>query len=132
MEEALTAFLLADVNVHARLGGRIMWGLSEQGLSTRPFAVLQHVGSTPTYTMASVVNYESARIQIDVYSDTYSTARLAARAVEACLSGLRNEEFLGIFCQGNQDFTDQDDSDQTPLYRVSSDYIVHYQPLLTS
>jgi hypothetical protein len=85
MEEAIIARLLADSGVAAIASTRVFPGARPQA-SALPAIVLNRVSGGPLYADDGEVGLEQGRIQIDCWADTYSGAKLLARAVTACLS----------------------------------------------
>lgn len=126
MEEQLMALLLGAAGVTAFVSDRINWGTSPQGTS-RPFAVLQRVSGQRDYHMQGSSGYVASRVQIDVYSDKYTTTKQAARAVIDALSGHKGGIFHGIFLDGERDLPAADAGEVTNLFRTSLDFMVHHK-----
>ena len=85
MEEAIIARLLADSGVAAIVGTRVFPGSRPQNAAL-PSAVLNRISGGPLYADDGEVGLEQGRIQVDCWAETYTGAKLLARAVTACLS----------------------------------------------
>ncbi len=127
MEEAFIGLLLSDAAVQAVLSNRINWLSAPQGNGVRPYAILQRASGQVDYHSQGASGYRQARIQIDSYGDTYGSAMKASRAIRSRLSGYRDARFQGIFLDSERDLPAADAGDVTRLFRVSSDYIIHYR-----
>lgn len=126
MEEALIALLLSSAGVTALVSTRIECGRSSQ--STKPpRIVLQRVSGVRDYGMRGATGYVSSRVQIDVYSDTYTATKKISRAVVSALSGYRGGIFQGIFIDGERDLPAADAGKVTTLFRTSIDIIIHHK-----
>lgn len=125
MEEALIALLLSHAPLTALLGQKIRPGRANQA-DLPPFAVVQVIDSNRSYTYAGDVGLIAARVQIDVYAETYSAAKQAARLIEARLSGHRDQFFQAIFLTDQRDLPAADAGAVTTKFRTSIDITVHY------
>ena len=85
MEEAIIVKLLGDGGVAAIVGTRVFPGSRPQA-SALPAIVLNRISGGPDYADDGEVGLEQGRIQIDCWAETYSGAKLLARAVTASLS----------------------------------------------
>jgi hypothetical protein len=126
MEEALIALLLANAGVSARLGLRIYFGRKPQSDTSNHYAVAQVISLQRDYVMAGSAGYVASRVQIDVYGQTYKETKLSARAIDAALSGYSGGIFQGVFTDTQRDLDEMDAGDVNPLFRVSTDYIIHH------
>src|SRR5690606_15433406 len=106
MEEAIIAILLADSGVAGQIGTRVYPGRAPQGVDTS-YALVRSITRLPDYTMSGASGYEERRFQIDVYAETYTKAKLTARAIVDALSGFRGAKgsvfIQGIFLDGERD-----------------------------
>lgn len=127
MEEAFIHLLLSDASVQAVLAQRINWTVGPQSGSAYPRATLQRASSQSDYHSQGSSKYRQVRVQMDIYGETFVSAQLAARAVKRRLSGYRGGIFQGIFLDSERDLPAADAGDVTRLFRVSSDYIIHYR-----
>lgn len=125
MEENLIALMLSHAPITALLGQKIRPGRADQADSP-PFAVVQVIDSNRSYTLAGASGIVAARVQIDVYADTYNGAKQAARLIEARLSGYRDQFFQGIFLTDQRDLPAADAGAVTTKFRTSIDITVHY------
>lgn len=127
MEEQLVALLLNAAGVSALVSEEsIQWGRSPQG-TPPPYIVLQRIDGLRDYHMAGASGYVASRVQIDVYSEKYTTTKKAARAVIVALSGYRGGIFQGIFLDGERDLPAADAGEVTNLFRASLDFMVHHK-----
>ena len=127
MQGALTSLLLADSGIAAVLSNRINWGRAPQKVLAKPYAVMQKISGLPDYHMRAPSGLVTSRIQFDVYSNTYETARSAADALIKLLSGftgtVSGTKFQGVFLDGDRDLTAGDAGDVNILFRISLDFI---------
>lgn len=126
MEEAFMALLLGDAAVKLAFADRVNWVLKPQNADSGTYAVLQRVSGITDYHSAGPSGYAQRRVQIDVYGTSYGAALKASRAIKHRLSGYRGGMFQGIFLDSERDLLAADAGDVTRLFRVSSDYIIHY------
>jgi hypothetical protein len=76
--------------------------------------------------MQGNTGHAAARVQIDVYAPAYRDAKVTARVIDAVLSGYSGGMFQGVFLMAQRDLTEMDAGDVNPLFRISSDYMIHY------
>jgi hypothetical protein len=133
MEEALIGYLLADSGVAALVQtgsqpGRLHWTLAPQGVS-KPYATLHKVTGLRDTPMDGPSGFQESRIQIDCYGLTFASAKGLARAIEACLSGLKvttdGIEFQGCFLDTERDGYEPEASPDK-LFRTSLDFIIFH------
>lgn len=98
MEEALIARLLADSGLSALVSTRIHPGSLPQG-ATLPALVITRIGGAPQYADEGETGLNEARVQVDCWADTYSQAKLTARAVVASLSAFTGTVGTTVFNQ---------------------------------
>lgn len=127
MEEALIALLLGSVPLTTMTGTRIYWGRKPQAVALRPYIVLQRIDGDPTYHMTGASNYVASRVQADVYAETYTSSKQAARSLIATLSGYAGGIFQGIFLDSQRDLPAADAGEVTTLFRTSVDFIAHHR-----
>jgi hypothetical protein len=126
MEEELIALLVSNAGVSARLSGRVYFGRKPQGEPALPYAVLTVANRTRSYDMRGDAGHAMTRVQVDVYATTYKDAKAATRAVSSALSGYRGGLFQGVFLDGERDLTGMDAGDVNPLFRISTDFMIHH------
>lgn len=85
MEEALRARLLATAGVTALVSQRVHCGSRPQA-SVLPAITINRVSGAPIYTDDGECGLADARVQIDCWGETYSSAKQTARAVIESLS----------------------------------------------
>jgi len=124
MEEAIVA-LLSGV-----AGGRRFWTRAPQNITATDgaYIVLNRVDGGRDYSMAGASGYVASRVQVDVYAETYTAAKTAARAAVAALSAFRGTQsgvaIQGIFIDSERDLPAADEVSH--LFRTSIDVIVHH------
>lgn len=127
MEEALVALLLGATPLTAITGNRIYWGRKPQNDAGRPYIVLQRIDGAPSYHMDGASDYVASRVQADVYGETYTSSKRAARALIAVLSGYAGGMFQGVFVDAQRDLPAADAGEVTTLFRTSVDFLIHHQ-----
>lgn len=125
MEEAVTALLLADARVRYLMSDRVHWGRLPQGVSGRPYVILQVISGIPDNTNSGESGLEVSRLQVDGYGDSALTARDAAQAVTDVLRAFKGT-VLGIRIQGGfvlnkRDFQTDAVAGSQKLFRRSID-----------
>jgi len=126
MEEELIALLVANAGVSARLSQRVYFGRKPQAEAATHYAVLSVISLDRSYDMQGNTGHAAARVQIDVYAPAYKDAKVTARVIDAVLSGHSGGVFQGVFLMAQRDLTEMDAGDVNPLFRISSDYMIHY------
>ncbi|QDP57386.1 MAG: hypothetical protein Unbinned3696contig1008_64 [Prokaryotic dsDNA virus sp.] len=129
MEEALSAYLLADAGLTALVGNRVNWNARPQAQAS-PSVVLTRVGGTRDYMMAGASGLVDSRIQIDCWGKTYGSAIGVSRAVAAALSGLQTTiggiRLHGSFLDSERQSYEQGSGGED-FHRVSLDFIIWHQ-----
>lgn len=126
MEEELTALLVTNAEVSARLSGRVYFGRKPQAETSSHYAVLTVISRDRSYDMQGNTGHAAARVQVDVYAATYRDVKTTARVIDGLLSGYRGGLFQGVFLMAERDLSEMDAGDVNPLFRISSDYMIHY------
>lgn len=130
MEEALTAYLLADAAVSAQIGTRLLW--SVEPMTAAPYATLQLITQTGTYSTSARVRLEVARLQLDVWGETYLDAVHAGRVLRSALDACAGALLGGVTVQGcfvldQQDGRGSVSGAERQLYRRRLDFEIHWQ-----
>lgn len=127
MEEALVAKLLALTGITALVGQRITWARRAQG-GALPAIVLHRIDGNRDYHLGGASGLIASRVQVDCWAASFGAAKLAARAVDAAVSGARfvqgSIRFDAILVIDERD--DSEDLNGTPLFRTSLDLAVHH------
>lgn len=128
MEEAIVAYLLADSTLSALVSTRV-FPLSRLQGSALPAVTYQRISGAPLYADDGEVGLTEARLQVDTWAETYSTAKTAARAVIDRLSAVRDVTQSGvtfryIMLDDERDFREEGSNAAQYLYRVSMDFLV--------
>ena len=124
MEESLLALFRNDPAVNSILGSRIDWVRRPQEDTVFPAATMHRTGGNRQYHTIAPDGLVETGVQIDVWAEKYSSAKLAARAVMSVINGYRTGEFQGIFIEAERDLPDESLDGNNRLYRVSIDLIV--------
>lgn len=119
--QAVRDVLLAAPAVTALVGTRVYPLVAPQGVA-RPFLVLTMTSAVPyqTHDGRPSCLLEAARIQVDAYGLEYAATHALAMAADEVLGALDGPT-LSATREGMVDGYE----DETRLYRVSSDYLVH-------
>lgn len=121
MEEALTA-LLAPI-----AGGHRYWVRKPQAVDVLPYVVLQRISHVRGYHMQGDDSLPENRVQVDVYAETFTSARNTAKAIVDLVTGYRSEAIRGIFVDGQRDLPTSDAGEVNHLFRTSIDLIVWHR-----
>ncbi|SDP92492.1 Protein of unknown function [Phyllobacterium sp. YR620] len=120
--------LLANAGVSAALSNRINWGRKPQSDLGLPYAVLQKISGLPDIHMRAPSGLITSRIQVDIYSETYTAMLAAYRAILALLSGysgtVSGTNFQGVFLDADRDLPAADAGEVNNLFRKSLDFII--------
>lgn len=127
MEEALIAYLLADSGVAAIADDRVFPGRRPQGAGL-PNVILQRISGAPEYADDGEAGLAGPRFQIDCWAETYTDAKLLARAVTARISAFAGTmgaiEVQHIELEDERDFPlDAGDPVARP-FRTGLDFLV--------
>ncbi|MDF1606956.1 DUF3168 domain-containing protein [Hoeflea sp. YIM 152468] len=120
MEEAIIA-LLASVT-----GGRRYWGRAPQEVA-RPFIVFNRISQVRGYTSEGDDGLPETRVQVDIYADTYTSARDISKTIVDLVSGYRSGAMRAIFVDGIRDLPASDAGEVNHLFRVSIDLMVWFR-----
>lgn len=125
MEEALTALLLGHAPLQALVGNRIHWLVQPRHASGFPYVNLTVVSDPRSYHMAGQSGLRKTRVQVDVWAESYSSARSVERVIADFVSGFRGAgsgvNFRGVFIGGARDLTDQTTGEERQVFRISVD-----------
>lgn len=130
MEESIIRLLLSDSGLSALVSTRIHPGSLPQG-STLPAIVMNRISGAPLYTDEGEAGLSQARIQIDCWGETYSSAKQTARAVIACLSAFDGTvgatTFANIMLNAERDLRETGGDAAEYPFRTSLDFSVWTQ-----
>lgn len=122
MEEALRALIktivpsTVSVDWGARPRGAPLPGIVLMVVSDRA-AVRAHDGPSAL---------SEARVQVDLYADTYGQAKTLARTLRAALDGYKSPTLGPVFLDLQRDFTEAGDAPDARIYRAMTDLKVWY------
>lgn len=126
MEESLTALVLADAGVTARIDTRVTWSTRPQA-SALPSITLQVISAVPVDSDEGDSGLVATRVQADCWADSPLDAKKTARALKQLLSGRQYQhsgtEFQGVFTEDERDF-DEETTGGTVIYRTAIDFII--------
>lgn len=128
MQGALRARLIAAADVSSLVGNRVTWVDRPQG-SALPAITLQTISADREQHMQGFQAFQSARVQCDIWADSYGKARQITEAVIAALApagasdGVR---FDRMFFEGERDLMERVDSKS--IHRTTIDLIVWHSP----
>ena len=127
MGEALIAKLLADSGVLALVATRVYPGVRPQA-EPLPAIVYNMISANPSYSDDGEDGIEEARIQLDCWGVTYSSAKTVARAVKAALSAfggtVSGVRFRYITLGLEHDIQEPGANSASYPFRTSLDFIV--------
>ena len=132
MEEALTALLLADPGVAARVDRRVHWDVMPRGTGGYPRVILQLVSAPDDYVMDGRSKLSSWEVQLDVWGRSKSETTIAARACRDLLSGYRGDvaavAFRAIFINRASNSTGETSGTEDQLHRARIDLNISWKP----
>ena len=130
MEEGIIGKLLARPEVTALVSTRVSPGRRPQA-SVLPAIDVNTISGAPVYTDDGESGLASARVEINCWGQTYSSAKLVARAVKASLSAFVGESagitFQNILLDAERDFSETGSNAAEYLYRTNLDFIVWWK-----
>ncbi len=121
MEELVTNILLGDSGVTGLFGDRINWVRRPQGDNQYPALCLQRIAGQRMYYMGGADGLVHARIQLDVWGQTYAEAKNGIRAALGALSAYRGGVIQGSFVDSERDMPDELNEASVRLFRVTAD-----------
>jgi hypothetical protein len=127
MEEGIITKLLATSGVTALVSDRVHPGRRPQA-SALPAIDIASISGAPVYTNDGESGLERARVEINCWGSTYTSAKTVARAVKAALSAFFGEaggiNFQYILLDTERDMNETGSNQAEYLYRTSLDFIV--------
>ena len=127
MEEQIVTLLLASSGVTALCGNRINFGANAQG-AAYPRIVMWTIGDAEGHNLQGPDGHSVGRIQADCYGATYASAKQLSRAVRAVLDGYSGGGLQGVFLAGTRDTREGGSNEAERPFRVSLDFITHFNP----
>ncbi|QOL80542.1 tail completion protein gp17 [Pseudooceanicola spongiae] len=130
MKAALTALLLADADLQARVGSRIHWGVLPAHAAALPYLNMTLVSAPVAYTLDGETETSTSTVQIDAWATSALEADRLRWEVRTCLSGYRGTRagvtFRRIFIAGSRDLSGRDLGDLSALFGVSIDVTIRW------
>jgi Protein of unknown function (DUF3168) len=130
MEKGLTTKLLATSGVTALVSDRVYPGRRPQA-SPLPAITLSTISGGPVYTNDGETGLATARVQIDCWGSTWTSAKEVARAVTAALSAFFGESdgttFQYVLLDSEREFSEGGSNNAEYLYRRDLDFTVWYE-----
>jgi len=129
METDFRALLAADATVAGLVGSRVYPTVRPQGAAL-PCITFQPISMSADYTLSDATGFEVARVQVDIYGATATSAYAARDAVQAAISGHQgtqgDTDFRGIFIDGLRAMHETDGAGGS-VHRVSIDFEIHHR-----
>jgi hypothetical protein len=127
MEELIRARLLASSAVTALAGDRIDFGSNAQG-AENPRICMWTISDAEGLSLEGPDGLSQGRVQVDCYSDTYSSAKGLSRAVRAALDGHSGGGLQLVRLIGTRDTREGGTNEADRPFRVSLDFATFYNP----
>jgi hypothetical protein len=129
VEEAIITRLLDDAGVSALVAARVFGGRRPQG-SDLPSITLTRVAGSPVYVDEGEAGLSKSRIQVDCWGNTYSSAKLVARAAIEALSAFHGtidgQKVENLLLDAERDLSESGSNVAEYLFRTSLDFFVIY------
>lgn len=130
MEEGIVARLLTDSGVAALVSDRV-YPVSVPQASPMPAIAYVRISGQPVYTSDGESGLASARLEIDCWGETYTSAKQVARAVIESLSAWFGTSasivFQFVLLDTERDFREGGSNNSEYLFRTNLDLIVWYE-----
>jgi hypothetical protein len=130
MEHGIIAKLLASGGVTALVSTRVYPGRRPQA-SALPAIDVASISGAPVYTDQGEAGLATARIEVNCWGATYTSAKQVARAVTAALSAFFGEvggvRFEFILKDAERDFSEGGGNAAEYLFRTSLDFICWFE-----
>lgn len=124
MENALRPLLIAGLQDMP--ASRVNWG-EHVSLIGAGYIVLNIIDLNEDLTLDGPDGLELYRVQVDCYAPFHADAGALAASVKALLSGYRGGAFLLIKFAGMRRLRENGDDQNSPIYRASLDFMVHWR-----
>jgi hypothetical protein len=125
MEEALRSLIVANSGVTALVSTRVYWGLVPQAVQTQSWVRMNRITGNRDNHMQGPSGLVSSAVQVDCVSNTYSGAKLTARAIVAVVNGYRGTSgsmaIQGIFIRDERDGNEAATGDTATRFMTSLD-----------
>jgi hypothetical protein len=96
-----------------------------------PSIVINRISGAPVYTDQGESGLSEARLQVDCWGETYTSAKTVARAVIASLSAfvgtVGSTEFQNILLDAERDFREGGSNAAEYLFRTNLDFIIWFK-----
>ncbi|MGI3164981.1 tail completion protein gp17 [Pseudooceanicola sp. 200-1SW] len=130
MKAALTALLLSDPALQARVGARVNWSVPPAHAGGFPCLGLTLINAPTTYTLEGEAEVQRSNVQVDAWAVTAADAEALRAEVQGLLSGFRGVvagvRFRGAFLRGARDLDGRSLGDLGPLFGVSIDLTIRW------
>lgn len=127
MEEDFLALLLAASGLTALVSDRVYWGERPQG-DALPGVTLNRISPGDDYHLGGKGGVHEARVQADVWAESYTAAIAVERAMKAATEtprpGNRAGCIQGVFVVGGRDLSERGRPD--PLFHLSTDFMINF------
>jgi uncharacterized protein YdaL len=130
MEEGIIARLLASGALTALVSQRVYPGRRPQA-SALPAIDIASISGAPIYTDQGEAGLATARVEINCWGSTYTSAKQVARAVTVALSAFFGDSagitFQYILKEDERDFSEPGSNAADYLFRTSIDFTVWWE-----
>jgi hypothetical protein len=130
MEEGIVARLLGTSGVTALVSTRVYPGRRPQA-SALPAIDFNTISGAPVYSNDGESGLASARVEINCWGTTYSSAKHVARAVKDSLSAFVGQAggitFQNVLLDAERDFSETGSNAAEYLFRTNLDFIVWFE-----
>jgi hypothetical protein len=128
VEKVIYSKLSGDSDVSGLVSTRI-YPVSLPQKPTYPAIVYTRISGDRLHSLGGASNLASPRFQIDCFASTYSAVKDLASKIRSAINGFRGTvsgvTVHGIFLESDNDIFEDDFN----VYRVSSDYFIHYKEI---
>ena len=133
IEEGIRHKLISTLAVTALLGSRIYPVQAPQG-TPLPLAIYSEASQRTERGLAGVINLNSYSMRLDVYAETYGSAKQTRRAIKDALNRYRGTVGAGgeLTVRGVYDETSDDGveapivADEFGIFRAGLDLAIHF------
>lgn len=124
MDDALFNVISSAAPITAIVGGKIFWGMAQQGVAP-PALVLNIISGGDAPHLLGTDGLWRYRVQIDCYGQNRPQARLLSRAVSSALNGHRGANIRGAFIETTRENFESAATDRPS--RISMDFIINWR-----
>ena len=132
-EEILYELITSDAQINTQIAGRMYPGILPQGNDV-PAIIYNRISTDRLKIMQGPAAYSDARIQLDIYSESYKTTKILANRVRHLLDyydgRVGGTELKAVFIEGEGHSVEEDAETEQRLYRATLDLsVIHDEEL---